>query len=48
MEKHLKNIIDIKNIKKDKISRLIFKCIYHRKDEKIRIELKNHITWSEY
>ena len=26
--------------KEDKISRLIFKCIYHRKDEKIRIELK--------
>ena len=31
---------DIKYKKEDKISRLIFKCIYHRKDEKLRIELK--------
>ena len=31
---------DNKYKKEDRISRLIFKCIYHRKDEKIRIELK--------
>jgi len=31
---------DNKYKKEDKISRLIYKCIYHRKDEKIRIELK--------
>ena len=34
---------DNKYKNKDKISRLIFKCIYQRKNEKLRIELKKQI-----